>query len=84
MKIELPTNFPESPPVVKFIDPIDHVNVSPQTGELSMPMLGEEWSPYISLSNVIDLIDALLVEPETSPQYCVGSRVGVRVKQSVD
>lgn len=43
-----------------------------------MPILVEDWSPYISLYIIIDLIDAILVQPELSPRYCIGSQKALR------
>lgn len=45
-----------------------------------MPIFAEDWSPYISLYIIIDAIDGILVEPELSPQYCVGPEKSFRIK----
>lgn len=34
-----------------------------------MPLLGEDWSPYLSLYYVIDALNMLLCEPETNDYY---------------
>lgn len=40
---------------------------------MSMPILSEDWSSYISLYIIVELIDTVLVEPEMDAKYCVGS-----------
>ena len=45
-----------------------------------MPIFVEDWSPYISLYIIIDAIDGILVQPEHSPQYCVGHEKSFRIR----
>jgi ubiquitin-protein ligase len=40
-----------------------------------MPILEEDWSPYISLYIIVDLIDTLLTEPETEKKYLANRKV---------
>jgi ubiquitin-conjugating enzyme (huntingtin interacting protein 2) len=61
--LELPQNYPEKPPTVKFIDPIEHINICSKTGEVKMPLLTEDWSSYFTLYIIIDMIDTLMLEP---------------------
>ena len=35
-----------------------------------MPLLGEDWCPFLSLFSVIDALNTLLNEPEINSQYC--------------
>lgn len=64
-------NYPDEPPTVKFMDPIEHVNICQHTGLVHQPLLMEEWSPYLSLYIIVDILDTLMVEPERDPKYCV-------------
>ena len=31
----------------------------------------DEWSPYLSLYIIIDILDTLIIQPETDAKYCV-------------
>lgn len=43
-----------------------------------MPILSEDWSPYISLYIIVELIDTILIEPQTDAKYCVGSNKAIK------
>ena len=64
IKIEIPKDFPNIPPSVYFLDIIYHLNINQKTGEVSLPILKEEWCPYFSIASVIEGIDEVLAEPD--------------------
>jgi ubiquitin-protein ligase len=58
--ITLPPNYPEDPPALNFVDKIYHLNVDPANGEVHMPILSDDWSPFLTLAAVLDSLDNLL------------------------
>lgn len=51
------------PPYLNFKDKIYHLNIDPISGHVSMPILRDDWSPFITLSDIFSSIDNLLEEP---------------------
>jgi ubiquitin-protein ligase len=66
---------------LKFIDPIDHLNICDQTGEVLMPLLKDDWCPYISLYSILENLDALLLEPEQSFAFLLLNEKDTTIKQ---
>jgi len=64
IKVIIPEKFPDVPPILSFADKIYHVNIDPVSGQVSMPILKDDWSPYITLSTVFENLDNILEEPD--------------------
>jgi len=60
----IPEQYPEEPPKLMFLDKIYHLNIDPVTGDVHMGLLAEDWSPYLTLTAVIDSIDSIMEEPD--------------------
>jgi ubiquitin-protein ligase len=57
--LSLPENYPKSPIAVKFVTPIQHVNVN-NTGDVCLNILKDGWKSYMDISLVLlSLIDLL-------------------------
>jgi ubiquitin-protein ligase len=54
------------PPYIYFLDKIYHLNVDPIGGQLSMPILSDDWSPFLTLSSIFEGIDNILEEPDVN------------------
>lgn len=59
--LTLPPNYPFSPPTVKFITKILHVNV--KNGDICLDILKTTWSPVLSISKLLLCISTLLSDP---------------------
>jgi ubiquitin-conjugating enzyme (huntingtin interacting protein 2) len=66
LDISIPTEYPYSPPKVKFDTKIWHPNISSQTGAICLDVLGKEWSPALTIRTALLSIQALLSAPEPS------------------
>lgn len=64
--IEIPADYPYSPPKIKFDTKIWHPNISSQTGAICLDVLGKEWSPALTIRTALLSIQALLSAPEPS------------------
>jgi ubiquitin-conjugating enzyme (huntingtin interacting protein 2) len=62
--IELRDGYPVIPPVFKFFTNIWHPNISTLTGTICLDAFNYKWNPYMSLSNVLLMIQSLLSAPE--------------------
>eukprot|EP00933_Yihiella_yeosuensis_P037463 TRINITY_DN31406_c0_g1_i1.p1 TRINITY_DN31406_c0_g1~~TRINITY_DN31406_c0_g1_i1.p1 ORF type:complete len:203 (+),score=38.49 TRINITY_DN31406_c0_g1_i1:179-787(+) len=62
--IEIPPDYPYSPPKMKFDTKIWHPNISSQTGAICLDVLGKEWSPALTIRTALLSIQALLSAPE--------------------
>ncbi|CAD7955383.1 unnamed protein product [Amoebophrya sp. A25] len=64
--IEFPKNYPFEAPRVKFHDPIFHPNVNPDDGYLCMRFLQDQWSPTYRIDSVLQVLRAMLADPNFS------------------
>eukprot|EP01040_Poterioochromonas_malhamensis_P001010 gene1010-1072_t len=63
LSIDVPSNYPLVPPVIKFKTKIFHPNVLFDSGEICLDILKKEWSPAWSLQSACRAIIALLADP---------------------
>ncbi|KAL4873927.1 hypothetical protein BDV12DRAFT_158765 [Aspergillus spectabilis] len=64
LSIQIPTNYPLSPPTIRFVTRISHPNISFTTGEICLTLLTtEHWSPVYTLSSTLSAIHQLLTDP---------------------
>ncbi|KAL7647339.1 UNVERIFIED_CONTAM: hypothetical protein RMT77_000934 [Armadillidium vulgare] len=71
--IQIPSNYPLSPPLVRFITRIFHPNVS-RHGDIGIDSIQHNWSVAITISKVLVSIQSLLTDPYT--KVCMEPRIG--------
>lgn len=52
LELILPSTYPNGPPSLRFLDQIYHLNVGLSSGEVRMPVLEDDWSPYLTLNSL--------------------------------
>jgi len=69
VEIKIPSEYPFTPPKMRFINKVWHPNVSSQTGAICLDILKDQWSPALTLKTALLSLQALLSSPEpTDPQ----------------
>lgn len=68
LDIVLPADYPYSPPRVKFITPIQHVNVN-NGGDICLDILKGNWVPSQNIRSILLSIRLLLAEPNPKDPF---------------
>jgi len=64
LNVLVPDNYPFRPPRVTFETPIYHCNIS-ESGKICLDVLQEAWNPALSVMKTLELVRALMLEPNT-------------------
>lgn len=62
LNIVLPNDYPTSPIKIKFMTPIEHVNVN-SDGDICMDILKKEWTPTQNMETILISLISLLSSP---------------------
>lgn len=62
MKLILSGEYPSVPPKGVFLTRIFHPNIAP-TGEICVNTLKKDWSPDVTIKNILQVIRCLLINP---------------------
>lgn len=66
--IELPNDYPQSALKIKFVTPIQHINVN-KDGNICMDILKNEWTSTQSMTSVLISLVSLLSNPNTEDPF---------------
>jgi len=71
LAISIPSDYPLTPPSIKFLTKIFHPNVHFDSGDICLDILKKEWSPAWSLQASLRAVLSLMGDPEAdSPLNC--------------
>lgn len=68
LDILLPKNYPFSAPRVKFITPIQHVNIN-NKGDICLDILKDKWAPAQNIKTILLSLLLLLSKPNPSDPF---------------
>lgn len=74
IKLQLPSDYPNSAPKGWFQTKIFHPNVNFKTGEICVSTLKKDWSKTLGLKHVLVVIRCLLIEP--NPESALNEEAG--------
>ncbi|KAJ9486066.1 hypothetical protein VN97_g7267 [Penicillium thymicola] len=63
LSIEIPENYPTTPPIIRFTTKIVHPNIDFNTGKICLPLLDDGWRPAVTLETTLKAIQWLLSDP---------------------
>lgn len=65
VKINIPEEYPLEPPVIHFVTPIYHLNVSQEYGQVCLGFLSKDnWSASSTIEQIVHALFSLLSKPE--------------------
>jgi len=71
IKLNLPNNYPMSPPKITFLTKIFHPNINFETGEVCLDILKEQWTPAWTLESAcLAILDIMNHPNPDSPLNC--------------
>jgi ubiquitin-conjugating enzyme E2 variant len=56
LKIQVPEDYPKSPPKIRFVTKINMENVDQKTGEVNQKMFRDQWKMSSTIAQVLCLI----------------------------
>merc|ERR1719265_1072093 len=63
LRLRYPENYPFKPPVVEFITPCYHPNITLDSGKICISILAADWSPLLNTKAILLSLSSLLSEP---------------------
>lgn len=63
LSMAFPTDYPFSPPTVKFLTPCFHPNVHLSSGDVCLDILREKWSAVMSVHTILLSLQSLMAQP---------------------
>ncbi len=63
LDIQLPAQYPNQPPTIRFVTPVLHANVHPKTGEVCLDLLQGAWTPALTVAACVRAVRLLLSAP---------------------
>ncbi|ORY70894.1 ubiquitin-conjugating enzyme [Pseudomassariella vexata] len=62
--VNIPTEYPFRPPIMKFDTKVWHPNISSQTGAICLDTLSTAWSPVLTIKSTLLSLQSLFESPE--------------------
>ncbi|KAK5073966.1 hypothetical protein LTS08_001938 [Lithohypha guttulata] len=82
LRLEIPVDYPQSPPTAAFKTRIFHPNVAEETGAVCLETLKRDWDPNLTLKDILITISCLLIQP--NPDSALNQKAGALIQEDYD
>ena len=82
IRLDIPIEYPSSPPTATFKTRIFHPNVAEETGAVCLETLKRDWDPNLSLKDILITISCLLIQP--NPDSALNQKAGALIQEDYD
>jgi len=80
--LNIPADYPTSPPTATFKTRIFHPNVAEETGAVCLETLKRDWDPKLTLKDILITISCLLIQP--NPDSALNQKAGALIQEDYD
>lgn len=78
VKLNIPIDYPQSPPTAVFLTRIFHPNVAEESGAVCLETLKRDWDPKLTLKDILVTISCLLIQP--NPDSALNQKAGALIQ----
>jgi len=82
VRLDIPVEYPQSPPTATFKTRIFHPNVAEETGAVCLETLKRDWDPKLTLKDILITISCLLIQP--NPDSALNQKAGALIQEDYD
>lgn len=82
IRLNIPTDYPQSPPTAVFQTRIFHPNVAEESGAVCLETLKRDWDPKLTLKDILITISCLLIQP--NPDSALNQKAGALIQDDYD
>lgn len=80
--LDIPLEYPQSPPTATFKTRIFHPNVAEETGAVCLETLKRDWDPKLTLKDILITISCLLIHP--NPDSALNQKAGALIQDDYE
>lgn len=78
IRLNIPIDYPQSPPTAVFLTRIFHPNVAEESGAVCLETLKRDWDPKLTLKDILVTISCLLIQP--NPDSALNQKAGALIQ----
>lgn len=78
VRLDIPIEYPQSPPTAVFLTRIFHPNVAEESGAVCLETLKRDWDPNLTLKDILVTISCLLIQP--NPDSALNQKAGALIQ----
>lgn len=82
LRLDIPLEYPQSPPTATFRTRIFHPNVAEETGAVCLETLKRDWDPKLTLKDILITISCLLIHP--NPDSALNQKAGALIQDDYE
>ena len=82
LRLDIPLEYPQSPPTATFKTRIFHPNVAEETGAVCLETLKRDWDPKLTLKDILVTISCLLIQP--NPDSALNQQAGALIQDDFE